>query len=351
MKRKEKDMRLAAQAKMGYYPSPASVTQIILRHLKPHREGRIRVFDPCAGEGSAIKLIGDHLHAETYGIEIDRNRGGKAKEILTRCLVTDYRSARISRRSFSLLYLNPPYDWAARECDIERSERYERTFLRDCIANLFPGGVLVYLIPQGRLDHHIARMLSYRFEQLGIFRFPEDQYKAFKQLVIFGMLKRKPGKDDRTEDYLKKCGKFIAVVPYLPGVPSRIYRVPVSPVNTAFFFRSKDIDSEQLAGEIQKYGLFEKIEELTTPLSMAERIRPIMPLRQGHLAQVLASGFMNGVVWDRDKKNPLLVKGITEKKVKHTVEMQGEIEKHRETDEIKIVIHAFDRQGKMMAIR
>ena len=60
---------------------------------------------------------------------------------------------------------------------------------------------------------------------------------------------------------------------------------------------------------------------------------------------------MNGVVWDRDKREPLLVKGVTKKDVKHSVEIQGDVEKHIETDQIKIVIHAFDRRGEMLTIQ
>ena len=95
----------------------------------------------------------------------------------------------------------------------EKSERYERTFLRDCIPYLSPEGILIYLIPQRRLDGHISRMLSYRFEHMSVFRFPEKEYRAFKQLVIFGILKKKPDKDDRLSEYLKNCGQLKAVVP------------------------------------------------------------------------------------------------------------------------------------------
>ena len=343
-------MRLAAQAKMGYYPTPDEVTPIIARYINRQRNGLIRALDPCAGEGTAVKLVGDHLQAETYGIEIDLERGKIAKEILTKCLVTDYQNTRISHGSFSLLWLNPPYDWATRDNEIEKSERYERTFLRDCIPYLSPGGILVYLIPQRRLDGHIARMLSYRFEQISVFRFPEEEYRAFKQLVIFGVLKKKPDKDDRLSEYLKKCGQLKALVPYLPQRPPRVYEVPTSPAKATFLFRSKDIEPEELAEEIQKHGLFSQFKEMTTPLSMAEKIRPIMPLRHGHLAQILACGLMNGIVWDRDRTNPLLVKGVTKKEVRHSVEIQGDVEKHIETDQIKIVIHAFNRHGEMLTI-
>ena len=59
---------------------------------------------------------------------------------------------------------------------------------------------------------------------------------------------------------------------------------------------------------------------------------------------------MNGIVWDRDRRNPLLVKGVTKKTVRHSVETQGDVEKHIETDQIKIAIHAFNRHGDMLTI-
>ena len=347
----EDDMRLAAQAKMGYYPTPEGVTEIMMKYLKRERQGLIRILDPCAGEGTAINLISGHLEAHSYGIEIDLERGKKAKRSLTKCLVTDYQNTKITRHSFSVLWLNPPYDWAARDDETEISERYERTFLRDCIPYLCKGGILVYLIPQRRLDGQIARMLSYRLEKIAVFRFPKEEYESFKQLVIFGILKKKPDKDDNTSDYLKKCGKKETDVPYLPKDPSRTYAVPVSPSKTKFVFRSKEIDQEELSKEIRAHGLFEQFREMITPLRMGEKIRPIMPLRHGHLAQILACGLMNGVVWDKNKSNPLLVKGITKKEVKHTIEVHGDIEKHIETDQIKIVIHAFDRRGEMSTIQ
>lgn len=344
-------MRLAAQAKMGYYPTPETVTPIIARYLKCQREGLIRILDPCAGTGTAIKYIGDILHAETYGIEIDLERGNQAKEILSRCLITDYLNTRISHGAFSLIWNNPPYDWAARDNDIGKAERYEKSFLRDCVCYLRPKGILVYLIPQRRLDGQIARMLSYRFENINVYRFPEEAYKAFRQLVIFGVLKAKPEIDESKAEYLKNCGSFCVDIPYFPLDPPQIYEVPLSPVKSDFVFRSRDIDLQELGVEIQCHGLFEQVKDMTTPLRMAEKIKPIMPLRHGHLAQILACGLMNGLVWDKGKKNPLIIKGITKKEVQHTVEVEDDCEKHIETDLIKISIYAFNRRGELLTIQ
>jgi hypothetical protein len=194
-------------------------------------------------------------------------------------------------------------------------------------------------------------MLSYRLTDISIYRFPEKEYKAFKQLVIFGILKKKPEKDESVAEYLKKCGELKAVVPYLPETPARVYEVPLSPTRAGFVFRSKDIDPEELAQEIADHGVFPQVKELTTPLRMIEKIKPIMPLRHGHLAQILACGLMNGVVWDRDRRNPLLVKGVTRKIVKHSVEVEGDLERHIERDQIKILILAFDRRGELLTIQ
>ena len=114
---------------------------------------------------------------------------------------------------------------------------------------------------------------------------------------------------------------------------------------------SKTIDPEELAEEIREYGLYEQFSEMTTPLRMIEKIRPIMRLRYGHLAQIIACGFMNGVVWDQDKRNPLLVKGVTKKEVQHSIEIDGDIEKHIDRDQIKPFIQAFDRNGDIFIIR
>lgn len=342
-------MRLAAQAKMGYYPTPEGVTEIIKNYLKPSN-GLIRILDPCAGEGKALKAIGKHLKAETYGVEIDSDRGRSAKRILTRVLVTDYQKARISREGFSLLWLNPPYDWSVTSGDIEKAERYERIFLRDTIKYLSPEGILVYLIPQKRLDGHLTRILSYRFKKLKVYRFPEEDYKEFNQLIILGVLKPKPLKENDASRYLKDCGMKKAIVPHLPSKPKAIYSVPVSP-NKRLQFTTKAIDPGELEQEIRDHGLFEQFKEMIVPLKMVEKIRPIMKLRHGHLAQIIACGFINGVVWDRKHQNPLLIKGATKKEVQRSVEVEENLVRYIDRDQILPVIQAFDQEGNLFTIK
>jgi len=342
-------MRLAAQAKMGYYPTPLPVISLIKDILIRNGRGNIRLLDPCAGEGTALKQIGEMLCAETYGIELDRHRGQIAKENLTQCLITDYMATRISNQAFSMLYLNPPYEWAIRNDEVSVSERYERTFLRNTIRYLIPNGILIYLIPQGRLDKTIAKILAFRFTDVKVYRFPEDEYRPFKQIVLFGVLKKRAEHDKDLARYLTQIGHLKSFVPFLDRADCK-YAVPFSPPSRNLLFRTTTIDPAELEIEIGKYGLNNKISRLVKPLTLSERIKPIMPLRQGHLAQLLACGMMNGVVFDRDGRNPLVVKGITRKEVETRTEYEDGKEKIIETDKIVITINAINENGEFITL-
>jgi len=75
-----------------------------------------------------------------------------------------------------------------------------------------------------------------------------------------------------------------------------------------------------------------------------------MPLRHGHLAQLLACGMMNGVVFDKEGCNPLLVKGITKKVVDTRREYEDGKERIIETDRIVITINAINENGELITI-
>ena len=342
-------MRLAAQMKMGYYPTPPTVTDLIAGILVPPAKGPVRIIDPCAGEGTALTRIGERLDAETFGIELDRTRARIAADNLTRCLSTDYAAAYVSASAFSLLYLNPPYDWAVRNDEVTASERYERMFLRSTVRLLIPGGVLVYLIPQARIDRTIAKVLALRFRNIRVYRFPEQEFVRFKQIVVIGVLKEKASEDLEQADYLTAVGKLAVDVDFLDRADCH-YRVPPSPPKSGLVFRTSQIDSEALEAEIARHGLNGRIGQMVKPLGLSERIRPIMPPRKGHLAQLLACGMINGVVFDKDGQNPLLVKGVTRKEVDTRIEHEEDKERIIETDRIVIAINAIDAEGRFFTL-
>ena len=360
----EQIMRLAAQAKAGFYPTPEPIYNSIAKYLvcrKSQNGSVIRILDPCAGTGEPIasiaEFLGKNAEIETYGIEISQERGEIAKKNLTKCLIADYQSTRISNRAFSLLYLNPPYDDDTLNTPLElkQTQRHELGFLKNCLKYLIPQAVLVYLIPQTRISTRIARVLSYNFENIKVFRFPPEAYEQFKQVVIFAELKKTPAKDPLDEKWLAKCGRKEALVPDVSTswLKNR-YEVPqVSPKqkNHRVLFSTNAIKPDDLAFEVKKFGLVDEIIQIFDATHVVDlKTRPIMPMRHGHLAQALASGIMNGVVRDENGDNPLLVKGLTRKIVETRRQGSGENAKIIETERVKIVVKAFNRDGQLLTI-
>lgn len=70
--------RLANIEKAGYFPLPASVTDLILAHIAAPHGGRI--LDPCAGEGTALVTMARTLSLEPYGVELHEARAQAAQE-------------------------------------------------------------------------------------------------------------------------------------------------------------------------------------------------------------------------------------------------------------------------------
>jgi type I restriction-modification system DNA methylase subunit len=58
-------MRLEAKIKMGYYPTPLSVVERVRSFLK-FPEENANLFDPCCGEGLALKNLKGDAKAMTY---------------------------------------------------------------------------------------------------------------------------------------------------------------------------------------------------------------------------------------------------------------------------------------------
>ena len=56
-------MRLAGIEKMGYYPTPETVYELIAAWLVPaSQEQPGRLLDPCAGKGEAAAFLGKALN-------------------------------------------------------------------------------------------------------------------------------------------------------------------------------------------------------------------------------------------------------------------------------------------------
>ena len=147
-------MRNAARLKMGYYPLQES-EGIELRALLSFAEPA-SVIDPCVGQGTALQLVTGEAPVRRYGVELDAERARVANANGIDTIQGNAFDAIADPESFSLLYLNPPYD---SEIGSIANRRMEAVFLEHTYRWLAMGGVLVLVIPFERL-HDCSGILS-----------------------------------------------------------------------------------------------------------------------------------------------------------------------------------------------
>lgn len=324
-------MRPIATMKMGFYPTPICVVNKIKAFLQ-FPQGKVSFFDPCCGEGIALKELAEN--AVTYGIELDHARAELAKQNLDFVISGDFFQTKISNNAFSVILSNPPYF-------SDGIERQELSFLRSTIKYLQVSGILIFIISQNRLDEKIAKLLSLNFENIQVFQFPNDEYQSFRQIVVFGAKKENPEPD------LPKLQELMCVpdriLPEIMENPSITYQVTETKEIT--LFKSSVVDLLELEKVLEKSPLWARLENVRKELGSN---RPPLPLRTGHLALVLASGYLDGEVGENE--NLHIVKGRVFKETKESTEVLEKEMIHRETDVIRISIKILEPNGAIKVL-
>ena len=346
-------MRPAAQKKMGYYPTPPEIAHIIPSFLKPDEKGKVyRLLDPCCGKGTALNIISQKLSEKyrfkkfkTYGVELDLQRYTEAQAMLNHTIHADaLTETRISNEYFSLLFLNPPYDWEqeSEETYYSNSTRYELSFLQKYTEKLRPDGILVFIVPFSFLSRYsCCSFLTSNYSHIKIFKFPAELYKPSKQIVIFARKQTLPYDHQlfKTISELKE-----EEIEEITEVTRPFYELPPSNILKEPRFTSVRFDPEQVAKEVETHGI--NIEEEINPATgLTDSIRPLMPLRKGHMALLLASGFMDGILEKDGKK--LVIKGFTKTDKTEIEETDDEGNRVKKTiQKPKTVIRALDIENK-----
>ena len=267
-------MRLAAQAKGGYYPTPERVVDLIAELIHTptgyYHRGRetIRILDPCCGAGDALERLaerldrpnapvsrtGQALSIETYGVELHRDRAEEAEKRLHRTLASDLFATSIANGAFGLLLLNPPYDFDSED------KRTEHAFLTQTTRYLAESGLLVFIVPRQRLAVS-ARYLSTHYGRMRCWAFPDPEREVFDQVVLFGYRKADPVPDAPAESM---------VLEWAVGEPEPLrsqrnsYSYPeYSPATTPsgdVLFTTRTVDPAAAAAEARRSGLWASTE-------------------------------------------------------------------------------------------
>ncbi|MGE3073955.1 MAG: DUF6094 domain-containing protein [Dehalococcoidia bacterium] len=318
--------RLEGVAKAQFYPTPPSVVErvaALVRHAPSSHRRVVRLLDPCCGAGDALRQFADALGGGgTYGIEIEQHRAGEAREVLDHLIAGSAFAVRLGHEAFSCLWLNPPYD------EGDDGKRLEHSFLTTLSRVLAPGGLLIFIVPQARLVQS-ARYLASRYEALRCYRFQDPEYDAFRQCVVVG--KRRATQAIAADAQAQVEAWATGSLPELPspGSSPPVYELPALPAGPVVF-ASQFFEPETAAAEARQRGLWANSTLIERFWPAGERrVRPLMPLRRGHLAVLIAAGFLDNVTID-DGTRRVLVKGRITKVSRPVESADPEVDVERE---------------------
>jgi len=320
----------------------------------------MRLLDPCAGEGIALAEVAHHLGRDTcecYAVEYDAQRAEHARSLLGRCLRSDVMDCMISRQSFGLLWLNPPYGDLSNEPSAHSwqittpgRERLEKRFYQRAVPLLQYGGVLVFIIPYTVLDAELCGWLTNQFTELRVFAAPEQR---FKQVVILGIRTRSRERSGTSADTKALKEQLLAIgrgeiqTEELPeDWTLSPYVVPKASKPLEHFYRVS-MEPEQFAAEIKQLnGLWPQFAALFAQKTLPSR-QPARQMSDWHLALSLAAGAISGVIRSSKSGRTLIVKGHTYKdklcRTEVTMDEDGVITETRiHTDRFVPVIKAWD---------
>ncbi len=181
-------MRNAGRLKLGYFPLPIEEGRRLRRLI--HCPHSFSLLDPCVGTGEALHLITAGIDCKRYGIELDAHRALTASQAGIETVQGNVFDAHARVETFSLLYLNPPYD---SEMGSLNNQRMELLFLEHTYRWLVLGGVLFFVVPEKRLSVCIP-LLASNFTSFRLFRLTDPESVRFEQVVLTAV--RKPMRGD-----------------------------------------------------------------------------------------------------------------------------------------------------------
>lgn len=334
-------MRPQGRMAAGYYPCPPQAIETILPRLKCSDPSHVCLLDPCAGEGAAIKQLADAIgvpHNKTWLVELDRLRGDACRTAMPEATVlapASFLSSRVKRRSFSLVYCNPPFDDVA-----GMGLRVETQFLDKCESLLVPGGVLLFVCPRTTFDDMgFKRTLIRYFERINVVPWPQ-RLAAYKEVFILAERRRKwLALED--EDQLLKRGESRQGTFAEPG---QSYDIPPAEGPGDVFEKLEYTAEEKL--EVMAAS---PLHRMLTPPADPPLPRPPLALSTGHLALLLATGHLDGLVLAPGRQSHV-VRGVArkvEEKSDQEIEKSATqtITKTTYTERIKLIVRMVGLDG------
>lgn len=198
---------LGNDLKKGFYPTPDAVGEKLKSILDFGNEEEKnychRILDPCAGTGEILqKLSPRNDKVQTYAIELDDRRFSEVLEKeFSHALHSAYENVISTNDCFSLVYNNPPYNdelVTVGSTTLKRKSSMEIDFFERAHRQLMNNGIHIFVVPLDRfIPGNLTRLMVKEYKDIQLFRFDEDEYEKFNQVVFIG---RKSVSDEGLND-------------------------------------------------------------------------------------------------------------------------------------------------------
>jgi hypothetical protein len=282
----------------GFYPAPPEAVAHAAALLRAPAGQGFTILDPCAGEGAALRQLGELLgcpQALTYAIELDDSRAEALHTALPEAHIlapASFFGCRASPNSVSCMWLNPPFD------DGYGGHRIEEQFLVTATSWLAPDGVMALVCPEDVADRYSAvrRHFASHYDRCTIVPFPA-RYRRFNEVIVFGVKRARLHMGSTAPsswEAVQAPTGFVYQIP--PGSGPRCF-AKVEPTES----------------ELRRMLADSPLRSHLTALPEQRLPAPPLALGIGHVALLLASGQLDGAV-QPEGKPPHVVRGTSRKR-------------------------------------
>jgi hypothetical protein len=260
-------------------------------------------LDPCVGDGVAFAEIASGEKALRYGVELDAGRAGQARTKSIDAIHGNCFDVQCPVESFSLIYLNPPYDF---EIGGEKSQRMEKLFLEHVYRWLKPLGVLVLVVPAKRTAD-CAVVLSRHFRDVRIYRLTEPESVRYQQVVALALRCTRQERDRLRDNesiqarlWLASLERKLEELPPLPVEPDHAYVVPAG-APARLVHRGLPLD--EIEDLLPKSSAYRQASPVIFGQQPDVAGRPLTPLHGGHVGLLCTAGMLNGIFGEGEMRH------------------------------------------------
>jgi hypothetical protein len=287
-------MRIQGRLRLGFFPLPLSEARRI-RACLHYSNSPVSAIDPCIGDGAAFLAITAETCARRYGIELDAYRAEQSGSVVDELIHGDCLDVHCPVESFSLAFLNPPYDWTIGE---GRNERTERVFLAHAYRWLKAGGILVLVVPAQHVCE-CGEILASQFKETRIFRLTDPEAVRYRQVVVLATRRSRREREQlKDNDIAARRAQFANIgrnyvrLAALGDACTPLYAVPESgPAKLEY----RGLPLDEIEDLLPRSSAYRQAARILFPSPAAFRGRPLTPLHSGHVALCAVSGMLNGV--------------------------------------------------------